>query len=112
MTPDPYRIAHEKALEDLALIEARVEWLNTRKKHVENVIKALQPVCSPTEQAIHGSSVEESQQVSAEAEQSPSEVADNYSFLNVPAPLPQSDGDPFQRRVKASFRFRGLAAQR
>jgi hypothetical protein len=45
MTPDPYRIAHEKALEDLALIEARVEWLNTRKKHVENVIKALQPVC-------------------------------------------------------------------
>ena len=44
MTPDPYRSAYEKALADLSFIAERHEWLNTRKRHVENLISALQPV--------------------------------------------------------------------
>jgi hypothetical protein len=41
MTPEPYRIAYEKALEDLSVISDKFESLNTRKRHVENLISAL-----------------------------------------------------------------------
>ncbi len=42
MTPDPYRNAYAKALEDLTLISAKFEWLTTRKKNVESLILALE----------------------------------------------------------------------
>jgi hypothetical protein len=119
MTPDPYRSAYEKALEDLSGISDKFELLNTRKRHVENLISALQPVFAsdhqsvlenPTSTAHELSSVP--QEISAETEAPASEGEPNYTFLDVPAPLPASDGDPFERRVKASFRFKGLSAQR
>jgi hypothetical protein len=116
MTPDPYRNAYEKALADLSFIAERHEWLNARKRHVENLISALQPVFDSGNQSALESSTSTAatvpQEISAEAEESANEAVEKYSFLDVPAPLPQSDGDPFERRVKASFRFKGLSAQR
>lgn len=118
MTPVPYRIAYEKALADLSIIAERYEWLNTRKRHVENLISALQPVfASGNQSALENSAGAATvpttpQEITAEAEVPASEAVDNYSFLDVPAPLPASDGDPFERRVKASFRFKELSAQR
>jgi hypothetical protein len=118
MTPDPYRNAYDKALEDLSLIAAKFERLNTRKKLVENLVKALQPVFNSDVQPAPEASANEQmetpqvpQEVSADAGE-PAEPPDGYSFLDVPAPLPDGDGDPFQRRVRANFRFRGLSVQR
>ena len=118
MTPDSYRIAYEKALADLSIIAERYEWLNTRKRHVENLISALQPIFasdnqSALENSAGGATVQATpQQITAEAEGPASEAGDNYTFLDVPAPLPKSDGDPFERRVKASYRVKELSAQR
>ncbi|MGA9586395.1 MAG: hypothetical protein WBQ95_13765 [Terracidiphilus sp.] len=115
MTPDPYRSAYEKALADLSFIAERHEWLNTRKRHVENLISALQPVVSDIQPGFDDSTETAAsypEETSVEAEEATSEATENYSFLDVPAPLPESDGDPFERRVKASFRFKGLSAQR
>ncbi len=119
MTPDPYRSAYEKALEDLSIISDKFELLNTRKRHVENLISALQPVFASDHQSAFENPTSTAamvpngpQEVTSEIEASTSEAEENYTFLNVPAPLPESDGDPFERRVKASFRFRGLSAQR
>jgi hypothetical protein len=119
MTPDPYRIAYEKALEDLSNISERYEWLNTRKRHVENLVSALQPVFNSGNQSalensasIAALSPTAPQEIAAQAEEPANEAEEKYSFLDVPAPLPVSDGDPFERRVKASFRFKGLSAQR
>jgi hypothetical protein len=119
MTPDPYRTAYEKALADLSFIAERYEWLNTRKRHVENLISALQPALDPGTQSAPENSTStvtafptSPQEITAETAEPASEAEEKYSFLDVPAPLPESDGDPFERRVKASFRFRGLSAQR
>ena len=119
MTPDPYRSAYEKALEDLSIISDRFESLNTRKRHVENLISALQPVFASDHQfapenptstaAMVQTSTEE---IAAETQEPTSAAEESYTFLDVPAPLPAGDGDPFERRVKASFRFKGLSAQR
>jgi len=120
MTPDPYRKAYDKAIEDLTSISQTFERLSTRKKQVENVIAALQPIFTTMEHATQGTpshapietpqGVQEAQTEGLESAEPPG----GYSFLDVPAPLPsESDGDPFQRRVRAgSFRFKGLAAQR
>ena len=120
MTPDPYRKAYEKAIEDLTSISQRFESLSARKKNVENVIAALQPILTTTEPATQRplshapiDAPQGVQEAPAEALES-AEPPGGYSFLDVPAPLPsESDGDPFQRRVRAgSFRFKGLSAQR
>ena len=119
MTPDPYRNAYEKALADLTVIADRFEQLRTRKKSVENLIAALQPIfisaqqAPPEATAISQVEMQHIQQNSSqETEEVASEPAGSYSFLDVPAPLPESDGDPFERRTKASFRFKGLSVQR
>jgi hypothetical protein len=119
MTPDPYRHAYEKAVEDLTLISQKFERLSTRKKQVENLVVALQPVLATAERTTSETVTHapiESQQASQEAPAEALETAEpegGYTFLDVPTPLPaDSDGDPFQRRVKANFRFKGLAAQR
>ena len=119
MTPDPYRSAYQKALEDLTVIAEKFEQLSNRKKHVENLVLALQPIFSSAQHdAPVSASVLEmptpptSQGVSTETQEPGDEAEHRFSFLDVPAPLPESDGDPFERRVKANFRFRGLAAQR
>lgn len=119
MTPDPYRVAFEKALAEITEIAAKFEQLRVRKSHLENLVVMLQPMISGeagldapvvtlealTEAHTGPHLVNETQ--AAEGEEQAS-----YSYLDVPAPLPEGDGDPFQRRVKTSFRFRGLAAQR
>jgi hypothetical protein len=119
MTPDPYRNAYQKALADLTVIGETFEQLSNRKKLVESLVSALQPIFSSTRQALpENSSVIEmpapqsSHEMSTEAQEPANETESHYSFLDVPAPLPESDGDPFERRVKANFRFRGLATQR
>jgi len=119
MTPDPYRSAYEKTLEDLSVISDRFESLNTRKRHVENHISALQPVFASDQQLAlenptsTAATVPTSPlEISAETQEPTSAGEESYTFLDVPAPLPVGDGDPFERRVKASFRFKGLSAQR
>lgn len=120
MTSDPYRNAYQKALEDLTEISVRFEQLNSRKRHVENLVSALQPIFSSRQQSVsETSSVVEmptpqsSPEMSAESQEPVNETESRYSFLDVPAPLPaESDGNPFERRTKANFRFRGLATQR
>lgn len=114
MTPDPYRNAYETAFAELTHITAQFERLRTRKSHVENLIAVLQPmfgdyeVTAPEPQA----NVEAvAEQFAVEASAQESEPA-GYSFLEVPSPLPESNGDPFERRARSSFRFRGLATQR
>jgi hypothetical protein len=119
MTPDPYRNAYAKALEDLTLISAKFEWLTIRKRNVENLVLALEPMFSAMEQAAPESTAHapvqalQTPQEASEDTQEPAETATSYSYLDVPVPLPaDSVGDPFQRRAKANFRFRGLSAQR
>ena len=121
MTPDAYRNAYQKALADLTVICETFEQLSSRKKLVESLVSALQPIFSSTQQAASETSAviempapQSSHEMTAEAEEPANETTEShYSFLDVPAPLPaESDGDPFERRVKANFRFKGLAAQR
>ena len=71
MTPDPYRSAYEKALADLTSISERYEWLNTRKRHVENLISALQPVFSSD----HQSAIENTSITAATALAAPQEIS-------------------------------------
>ena len=123
MTPDPYRVAYESALAEITEIAAKFEQLRTRKGLIENLIVVLQPVLAAEEsapEAVPASPVlaqdampEKSDPALGNAIGAPeAEEQASYSYLNVPNPLPPGDGDPFQRRLKASFRFRGLAAQR
>ena len=120
MTPDPYRQAYEKAIEDLTLISHQFERLSTRKMQVENLVTAMQPIFAAMGHATQESPSHASIETPQVAQEAPTEALDSaepeggYSFLDVPAPLPtETDGDPFQRRVKSgSFRFKGLAAQR
>jgi hypothetical protein len=118
MTPDPYRSAYEKALAELNQIERKFEELRTRKILVENLIMALRPVSgsdhiSPSSQEVASNPGPQIvSEIAAEEIPSVSAPADQYSFLEVPNPLAEGDGDPFQRRAKTSFRFKGLAAQR
>ena len=114
MTLDPYRNAFEKALSDIAEIAARFEQLRTRRSHIENLIAVLEPMVdaygTPTyEPQEHTETGPE--QIAAEMPELEAEPA-GYSFLEVPSPLPESTGDPFERRARSGFRFRGLAAQR
>ena len=120
MTPDPYRNAYQKALADLTVICETFEQLSNRKKLVESLVSALQPIFSSTQLATPELSsiaempaLESSHEMTVEAQEPTNETESHYSFLDVPAPLPaESDGNPFERRVKANFRFRGLATQR
>ena len=118
MTAHPYQNAYDTAINELTEIAAQFEQLRTRKALVENVVHALQPFFAA--EAIVGNqnpgemATPEQSLVSAVASSDP-EPPEGYSFRDVPSPLPDLDetgGDPFQRRVKTSFRFRGLAAQR
>jgi hypothetical protein len=118
MTPDPYGKAYEKALEDLTSISDRFTQLCARKKLVENAIAALQPVLVSSQPAEKKENAIVAQEFTHSSTEDPAAVdvqaepASSYSFLAVPSPLPESDGDPFQRRVRSNFHFRELSAQR
>jgi hypothetical protein len=124
---DPYRSAYETALVELAQITKRFEHLRTRKNHVEHLIVVLQQTLGAAEPAATetlASMEMAAAPVKHEAVPDPAEAQtdpDGYSFLQVPSPisdlevansLPESSADPFQRRMRTSFRFKGLSAQR
>lgn len=121
MTPDPYRIAYESALTEISEITAKFDQLRARKGHIEHLVAALQGIIAPD--ASHSEALSAAQQpvreqITQENAAAPVETAQEagaqseYSYLEVPTPLPEGDGDPFQRRVRTSFRFRGLSTQR
>ena len=112
-TTNPYHAAYAAALSHVTEITEQFEELRTRKSNLEQLVAALQSYLSPidgvAEQtvAMTEAPAMESTEASTEAE------ADRpFSYLDVPNPLPENDGDPFQRRVKSTFRFKGLATQR
>jgi hypothetical protein len=122
MTPQPYRNAYDTALAELTQIAQTFEQLRARKGQIEGLIQALQPFFSnsTSSQPAVSESVD-GQMGATPGENTPhlanldSEPPEGYSFRDVPNPLPdlsETGGDPFQRRAKANFRFRGLAAQR
>ena len=127
MTLDPYRNAYETAIMDLGQITMRFDQLRTRKSHVENLIVALQqtlgadetfgedePAVIETLVSTEMVPSQHSQETTPDVAETQAEHPENYSFIQVPSPSPltESSGDPFQRRVKTSFRFRGISAQR
>lgn len=121
MTPEPYRVAYETALAEITEIAAKFEQLRTRKGQIENLIAVLQPIFAdapegvsavPLPQQTAGTEETPIPQLLEAIETPAADEPTGYSYLNVPNPLPTGDGDPFERRVKTSFRFRGLAAQR
>ena len=121
MTLDPYRIAYEQASEELKEIGELFDGLRLRKDRIERLILAFEPLIEMSEPApARVEEVEESlpAQASEEIAEPPAAVAaeaasdpSSYSFLEVPAPLPDlppGPNDPFQRRA---FRFRGLSGE-
>jgi hypothetical protein len=118
MTPDPYRAAFETALSELTEITTILEQLRTRRGHVQNLISKLQPFFgSETGRPEMIAAMPASENLAQDAATPTAvseefEPATEYSYLKVPAPLPEGDGDAFQRRVKTTFRFKGLATQR
>lgn len=122
MLPDPYRVAYESALKEVTEIATTFEQLRVRKSQLETLVTALRPVfatdgggaevsTSPNSATQAGSEEHPGSHLLNEAEVSASEEK-GFSYLDVPNPLPENDGDPFQRRVKNAFRFKGLATQR
>lgn len=113
MTTHPYRTAFDAAMSELTEIAAKFEQLRARKGQIETVIAALQAIFEP-ENGTRNSPQTGAASDAKDAADDKSEEQDpgGYSYLDVPTPLPESDGDPFERRVKTTFRFRGLAAQR
>jgi hypothetical protein len=118
MTPHPYQNAFDKAINELTEISATFERLRARKGQIEGLIKALQPFFEDLAQVqpqVSASVDEQTVAALPELNASDAEPPEGYSFRDVPNPLPdpsEPDADPFQRRMKATFRFRGLAAQR
>jgi len=118
MTPQPYQNAYDTAVTELTEIASRFEQLRARKALLEAAVHALEPFFSSTEEVMAQSSTggdADSQMVAGEGEAVVGEMAEEYSFRDVPSPLPEiaeTGGDPFQRRGKTSFRFKGFAAQR
>lgn len=156
MRLDPYRVAYERASDELNDIGELFNMLRLRKQRIEKVILAFKPLIetSPAVAASAGApaapgvgtpvapsfdapavprsgtpvapsfdppvapSVEKTpeampsepvEQVAPVAAAEEASAPTTYSFLEVPAPLPElppGPSDPFQRRV---FRFRGLS---
>ena len=114
MNAQPYQIAYDTAINQLTQIAAAFEQLRARKTMIENVVQALQPFVGEGQplSAVQEQSIAVVPELGAPAGTEPPE---GYSFRDVPNPLPdisETGGDPFQRRVKATFRFKGLATQR
>jgi hypothetical protein len=120
MTTDPYRVAYESALAEITEITAKFEQLLARKGQIENLITVLQPMCAAEEGTLERLSTAPVPRPEALPEEKSAPEIDrpaaqgpaSYSYLDVPNPLPDGTGDPFQRRGRGSFRFRGLAAQK
>ena len=117
MTPQPYQNAYDTALAQLTEIAAQFEQLRARKVLIESAIHALQPFFASSEDgaATLGTETENQPVPSEHFAAGPESASEEYSFKDVPSPLPdiaETGGDPFQRRGKSSFRFKGFATQR
>ncbi|HEY1578680.1 MAG TPA: hypothetical protein VGF82_16550 [Terracidiphilus sp.] len=118
MTPQPYQNAYDTALAELNQITQKFEQLRSRKGQIEVVIQALKPFFANEAEFHPAASVRGESPIVAPARQEAgmdTEPPEGYSFRDIPNPSPdisETDGDPFQRRGKANFRFRGLATQR
>ena len=113
MNPQPYQNAYDTAIGELTEIAAAFEKLRVRKIQIENLVQALQPYFGGEQNPI--AAQEQPGSVVPEIAASEAGPPEGYSFRDVPNPLPdisETGGDPFQRRVKATFRFKGLATQR
>jgi hypothetical protein len=118
MNPHPYQNAFDTAINELTEIAATFERLRARKGQIEGLILALQPFFENSPQVqpqVSAAVAEPAVAALPELKASDAEPPEGYSFRDVPNPLPDAsepEADPFQRRMKATFRFRGLAAQR
>ena len=119
MTPQPYQNAYDTAVAELTEIAATFEQLRARKNMIENVIHALEPFFPSSDRVVTEFSTDAAagdQPVFAESNAAQQvEPPEGYSFTDVPSPLPdisETGGDPFQRRVKSGYRFKGFAMQR
>jgi hypothetical protein len=118
MTTEPYRIALETALAEITEITTKIEQLSVRRGHVKTLIATLQPMFAADSDQAEGFAADQTPEPEGKSGVGTGEAflesdgPAEYSYLQVPAPLPESDGSPFERRVKATFRFKGLATQR
>ncbi len=119
MTLSPYQIAYEQAAVELTELMDRFEQLRSRKGKLETLIAAFRPLIDrngqapsaevrPAEQSAHFPA-QNSEPEYGTTEELPEPAG--YSFADVPNPLPdiaETGGDPFQRRVRSGYQFRGL----
>lgn len=114
MNAQPYQNAYDTAINELTKIAAAFEQLRSRKTQIETLVLALQPFFG--EGRVPAVVQQPASAVVPEiAASEAAESAEGFSFEDVPNPLPdisETGGDPFQRRMKATFRFKGLATQR
>ncbi len=102
MRQDVYSVAYDEANAELQEITKRFEELKRRKQSLESVVGVLGPVLG-----IQGASPDAapSAEVLPMGLVASSEPA-NYTFNQVPVPLPETeDVDPFQRRVRSALKF-------
>jgi hypothetical protein len=117
MIPHPYQNAFDTAINELNDIATEFEKLRARKNQIENLVEALQPFFAAEVAGNQGLAIVDTanQPIQQENAIADAEPPEGYSFRDVPNPLPdleETGGDPFQRRGKPGFRFRGLATQR
>jgi hypothetical protein len=113
MNPQPYKNAYDTAINELTQITASFERLRIRKAQIESLVLALQPFFGEVE--LPATTQTPTAEVVPQISASETGETEEFSFRDVPNPLPdisETGGDPFQRRVKATFRFKGLATQR
>lgn len=114
MRQDVYRVALDEAHSELIGISKRFEELRQRKESLESVVAALgtmlgvaaaQPLEAQQRLAAPVAELALAEPQATPEPQAPTEPAD-YSFNQVPAPLPdESVNDPFQRRVRNALKF-------
>jgi hypothetical protein len=113
MNPQAYKKAYDTAINELTEIAATFEKLRVRKAQIEGLVLALQPFFA--EEKLPAADQTHETDVIPELAASQATPREGYSFRDVPEPLADTSdasGDPFQRRMKATFRFKGLATQR
>jgi hypothetical protein len=104
MRQDVYRVAYDEAHAELLDISKRFEELLRRKESLQSVVTALSPMMgvAPAAQV-----PQQTAPAAAPTQAGPQEPG-NYTFNQVPVPLPEGDEsttDPFQRRVRNALKF-------
>jgi|HubBroStandDraft_5_1064220.scaffolds.fasta_scaffold66652_3 hypothetical protein len=110
MRQDVFRVAYEEAQSELLDITVQFEQLKVRKTRLETAIAVMAPLFGDKSKTPKGSGPELVEAVAEPepAEQPTSSEPVNYTFNEVPVPLPdveETGGDPFKRRVRNALRF-------